>query len=399
MASTSSVTQDTPSHCLYCGNNPVNHTLAYVSQSLTVPMTPLVRLISVSDNSTVQYLGEKMIAGILLVLRMYRVVGFGTDPSRALSDRSRVIWEEAARRGIPMEQVLIWGRATEQYRAWVGGSWRYFMSLPIPPILTRNSQTWMDDKVLLKNFFMERGVSVPKGGRATSVRSAMRIFDSVQKPVIVKPQIGSRGRHTVTHIYTKDELEKAFLIAQQLCHFVVVEEHLTGSVYRGTYVGGEVAGILRGDPPRVTGDGVLTIRELILEKNRNKHERQKDFVSTDATPFFLKRQGYALDTVLRDGVTIDLVEKIGLSYGGFAAEDFDIAHPKLLTYLKEAGDYLETPIVGFDFISEDITKDPDTVRWGIIEGNSLPFIDLHHFPVEGRSRNVAAKVWDLWKSK
>lgn len=273
------------------------------------------------------------------------------------------------------------------------------MSLPIPPILTRNSQTWMDDKVLLKNFFMERGVSVPKGGRATSVRSAMRIFDSVQKPVIVKPQIGSRGRHTVTHIYTKDELEKAFLIAQQLCHFVVVEEHLTGSVYRGTYVGGEVAGILRGDPPRVTGDGVLTIRELILEKNRNKHERQKDFVSTDATPFFLKRQGYALDTVLRDGVTIDLVEKIGLSYGGFAAEDFDIAHPKLLTYLKEAGDYLETPIVGFDFISEDITKDPDTVRWGIIEGNSLPFIDLHHFPVEGRSRNVAAKVWDLWKSK
>ena len=86
-----------------------------------------------------------------------------------------------------------------------------------------------------------------------------------------------------------------------------------------------------------------------------------------------------------------------MSYGGDAVEDYPITHLKLLEQLKKAGDVLGAPIVGFDFISEDITKDPDTVGWGIIEANSMPFIDLHHDPREGTPINVAAKVWDLWK--
>ena len=36
--------------------------------------------------------------------------------------------------------------------------------------------------------------------------------------------------------------------------------------------------------------------------------------------------------------TIDLVEKVGLSYGGDAVEEFPLAHPKLIAELKRAGD-------------------------------------------------------------
>jgi hypothetical protein len=42
-------------------------------------------------------------------------------------------------------------------------------------------------------------------------------------------------------------------------------------------------------------------------------------------------------------------------------------------------------------------NDPDMQHWGIIECNSLPFINLHHFPIEGNPENVASKIWDLWK--
>jgi cyanophycin synthetase len=213
----------------------------------------------------------------------------------------------------------------------------------------------------------------------------------------VKPQLGSRGRHTTTHIYTKEDLLKAYRIAKQLCHFVIVEEHLFGSVYRATYVGGEIVGILRGDPPRITGDSVHTIKELIAIKNENKKNLVKDVQITDGLVEFIGRQNLTLDTVLESGRTIDLSEKIGISYGGFAAEEFPTTHLKLLSYLKKAGDFLKAPVVGFDFIIEDAKADPDTQRWGIIEANSLPFINLHHFPLEGDPINVAGKVWDLWK--
>ena len=325
-----------------------------------------------------------------------RLVAFSTDIAKVCTERSQVIWEEAIKRGIPMQQMILWGKPLEQYRAKVYGRWQYFSSLPIPAHEDRTAYMWMDNKVTLKKFFMERGVKVPYGGRAATLSQAEDIFAKAQKPVITKPEIGSRGRHTTTHLYTLADLRRGLSIAQRLCQFVVVEEHLAGSVYRATYVGGNVVGILRGDPPRITGDGVRTIAELIEKKNAEKPEMVDDVRITDLTHEFLARQGYVLGSILEPEKTVDLHEKIGLSYGGDAIEEIVITHPKLLAELKKAGDVLGAPVVGFDFISEDITKDPDEVRWGIIEANSMPFINLHHFPRTGEPVNVAGKVWDLW---
>jgi len=255
----------------------------------------------------------------------------------------------------------------------------------------------MDDKWLLKKKFIKAGIPVPKGKRVATWKQALKVFSEVRKPVIVKPELGSRGRHTITFIHTEEELRHGYKIAKQLGTFVVVEEMLMGSVYRATYVGGEIVGILRGDPPRITGDGKMNIKELIEKKNKEKDSRVKDVVITKKTEEFLRRQGFALSSVLDHNQTIDLSEKIGTSYGGFAAEEITITHPKTLAYLKKAGDVLNAPVVGFDFIIQHIDQDPDNQVWGIIEANSLPFINLHHFPLEGEPINVAAKVWDLWK--
>jgi D-alanine-D-alanine ligase-like ATP-grasp enzyme len=65
-------------------------------------------------------------------------------------------------------------------------------------------------------------------------------------------------------------------------------------------------------------------------------------------------------------------------------------------YMEKAGVVLGAPVVGFDVIIENPTEDPDTVRWGIIEANSLPFIDLHYLPLHGTPSNPASAVWDLW---
>ena len=168
-------------------------------------------------------------------------------------------------------------------------------------------------------------------------------------------------------------------------------------MYRGTYIGGEIVGNLRGDPPRVTGDGTSPISALITKKNAARLPRVQEFVIKPESLLFLKRQGYAPDTVLQMGVTIDLTEKVGLSYGGYSEEMIDATHPEIVRILKAAGDAIGTPIVGFDFIIPDPTQDPRDQKWGIIEANMNPFIDLHHFPLVGDPINVAAKVWDMWE--
>lgn len=383
--------------CIYCGNNPTNHWRAYFFQTITVPFIPLIRILSFTEKPFFQKIAKIVLTPYLKVAMYLGLVKMNKDKNKAFTKRSEVIWQEAEKRKIEMEQFVILGKPIEQYRAKINGSWRYFESLPLPDGGSSPSYAWMDDKAKLKKKFLEAKIPVAFGQSVTSLKKANQVFDRATKPVIVKPQLGSRGRHTTTYIYTKEELQNAYKIAKQLCHFVIVEEHLVGSVYRATYVGGEIVGILRGDPPRITGDGEKNIKELIEVKNANKKEQVKDVLITPLLIEFLKRQNLNLETILEKGKTIDLSEKIGISYGGFAAEEFPKTHPKLLNYLKNAGDILDAPVVGFDFIIKDATVDPDAQKWGIIEANSLPFINLHHFPLEGEPINVAAKVWDLWK--
>lgn len=379
--------------CLYCGNNPTNHFLSRTFQTIASLGEPLEFLaLFCMRGFMVQFLHNTFVRPWIGTLEFIHMVQFQNDSNKACSDRSKVIWEEAERRGITMQQMTIANKPVEQYRIKQDGKRFYFSSIPIPLEADRQSYIWMDSKVRLKAFFLQQGVSVPQGGKARSKKKALEIFNRIQKPVIVKPENGSRGRHSLTNLTTEAEFLRAFAIAQQLSKSVVVEEHLFGSVYRATYVGGVVAGILRGDPPRITGNGSATIATLIAEKNATKPDRVKDVVVSDVIIEFLGKQGYTLQSVLEQHKTIDLIEKIGLGYGGNSSEDTPLAHPKLLAKLKRAGDLLNTPLVGFDFISEDISKDPDTVRWGIIEANSMPFIDLHHFPREGTPVNVASKV-------
>ena len=382
--------------CLYCGNNPVNHNNSFFIQTTNVVFSPIFNAMAFLENRVVMKVAKIITTPYLHFFRLIRMLKMSSDPTLAHTERSGVIWEEAKKRGIPMEQFVIWGKPIEQYRAKINGEWFYFESLPIPPKMNSTAYAWIDNKADLKKKLLQKNIATPNGGSVTSWKKAIETFNKLRKPVICKPEIGSRGRHTTTYIHTQKDLSHGFNVAQDLCYFVVIEEHLLGSVYRGTYVNGEIVGILRGDPPRITGDGIKNIEELIEEKNKNKHPKVKNVVVDKKTKEFLARQELDLQSVLPKNKTIDISEKIGISYGGYSKEMIDETHPKILEELKRAGDLLGVPVVGFDFIIEDPTESPEGKNWGIIEANSLPFINLHHFPLEGTPQNVAGKVWDLW---
>lgn len=375
------------------------HQLLKGNEAISAFIDPFDRLVR---KTGIRKLFDKLLVAflphIIRLLAKLGVVRFNSDVAKAQTTRSRVIWEEARRRGIEMEQLVIFGKPSDFYRAAINGRMIYFESLPIPDFLDLSAQEWLDDKVKLKKKLLEAGLPAARGGGFTEFewKHLLRVFNMLHKPVIIKPALGSRGRHTTTFINTEKELRQAFKAATQIAHYVVMEEHLFGSVYRATIVNGKLVGVLRGDPPRITGDGRHTITELIERKNLTRPAEVKEFELTPYSEQFLERNGYTPKTILPVGKQIDLIEKIGVGYGGYKAEEIEIAHPETKRILEEAGRLVNFPVMGFDFIIADITRAPHEQQWGIIECNSLPFIDLHHFPLEGAPINVAAHVWDLW---
>lgn len=340
-----------------------------------------------------------VIGGLVGIFRLLSLARFSDDRTRAASGRSELIWEEAARRGIRMQQIVMFGRYLEQYRAEIGGTWFYFQSIPVPHWLPHRGYLWIDDKLKLARRLLGADIAAPKAAHASTWHGAKKAFVSMDKPVIVKPQSGSRGRHTTTNIRTLDELRAAYKLGKQIAPSLVIEEHLYGSVYRATVIDGKLSGFFRADPPRITGDGIHTIRELITAVNATRHEKLRDIEITDDVRSFIGRKGYTTESIVPAGEVLDLTAKTGRFYGGYTKEMLSEVHPKMHEIFARAGKAVEASIVGFDLIIPDPTVDPDTQKWGIIEANSLPFIDLHYYALEGTPTDLSKNIWDLWEKK
>jgi len=386
--------------CAACGTSPVNHTLTYaatvVDDILASTMGVMFSWIRIPREGTIS---NMVSAGFVGFFRIFGLAKFSEDRTKAVSGRSEMIWEEAHRRGIKMQQIVMFGKPLEQYRARLGGKWFYFQSIPVPYWLPQRGYEWVDDKFKLGKRLSEAGIRAPKVEHVRTWKKAERVFAQMEKPVIVKPRAGSRARHTTTNIRTLADLRKAYDLACMIAPSLVIEEHLFGSVYRATVVDNKLVGFFRGDPPKATGDGVHTVRELIAEKNAHRNEKLNEIRITDDMTSFIGRYGYTLLSVLPKGTVLDLSAKSGRFYGGYTKEMLPEVHPKMHEIFRKAGIAVEASIVGFDLIIPDPAADPDTQTWGIIECNSLPFIDLHYFALEGEPVDIAKNIWDLWEAK
>lgn len=387
--------------CPYCGANPTPHLLTWFSEAIEIALTPIEPYVL---NKHIVWIMEKigsfLLDIVLPFLHITKIVSYNTSPNAIAIERARVLWEEAERRNIVMKGWKVFGKNVDTYTAqFPNGRKIVFNGLPRPRVFKQEAPLWMDDKFILKQKLSHANIPVPQGKTFLHLHDALRYFETLQKPVIVKPRQGSRGRHTTTFIYTAEELREAFRIAKQICLWVIVEEHLVGAVYRGTVIGGKLIGVLGGAPPRIIGNGRDTIKELIRQKNLSKPDGVSDVRITPLLTSFLARNHYTLDTILPQGKEIDLSEKIGVSYGGTSFECTPQIHPETKKILEQAAAVVSDPILGFDFIIQDITKSPHEQKWGIIECNGLPFINLHHHPLIGKPVNVARAVWDLWSTE
>jgi cyanophycin synthetase len=329
---------------------------------------------------------------------------YSYQPDAKDSWRAKCFWEEAQKRGIKMYEFHL-GPIRDIFVAEYGKRKITFDGLPRPEKKESEALSWMDNKGIMKEKFQKAGIPVARGGTVWTYQQALKIFNRIDKPVITKPNLGSRSRHTLIHINTPEELKIGFKKAKKLSPLVVVEEELRGHLFRGTLVGEKLVGVVRRDQPEVYGDGFHTLRELVAKENRRPERAgpifHKIVIDKDALTE-LEHQNVIFDSIPKKGQTITFSQKTSRGMGGTTMEVTRITHPDNIAMLEKVGAYLKDPLVGIDFIMEDISKSwkmPDhegkKQHCGIIECNSCPFIDLHHYPLFGHRDNVAGALWDL----
>ena len=389
-------------HCRGCGSPPVNHARVYLDASAAAVINDI--------SQTLRY--SALLAGALNALRyvvcltephfmhLFHILSgarTNTDPAFIRTPRALSLSREAVRRGIRMEQLVFFGIYSDSFRVRRGNAWVYFENLPIAPRLLARAFAWSDDKLLFKHFLMKHQIPCAKGLVSKQLKEAKMLYKKLSLPLVVKPRIGTNSRHTTPFVRTDAEFESAFDSAHELCREVLFEEYLYGHLCRATVVDGVLVGFLESQQPEVVGDGAKSIRTLITEKNLRKSARAADICFSQENEAHLMRQGYTFESILENGTVVQVSQYPGRGSGGENREILHEVHPEMREIVEATARLMKSPIVGFDLIIDNPKESPDGKRWGILEANTVPFIQIHDDPLYGEPSNVAKAVWDLWE--
>lgn len=388
--------------CEACGSDPVNH-LANKTSLILSSFSPgiFTKVGSFAEKLFVPHLGniaDKYGPKVLEVLESYGIFKVRAEYDDVDSLRVMVLWQEAPKRDITMLSYSMLNLPRRVYVAKKNDKTVVFDTLPRPNVYSEGLN-WMDDKAKFKKRCMEMSIPVSKGGAVRTWKQAKKLYEDLDKPVVVKPHIGSGTKHTTLHIKDLETLKIAFESAKALSPYVIVEEELEGDVYRPTLVNHKLVATLGRIPPRVIGDGKHNIHQLIDLENRHPKRQGPYFhkiMVTKEVEEELRRQGLSVRYIPSKKEVITLHQKINWSVGGTTYDVTDKVHPDNIALFEKASEMIGDCFVGFDFIISDISRSwREQDKCGFIECNAMPFFDNHHLPFEGEPRNVAGPVWEL----
>jgi cyanophycin synthetase len=253
------------------------------------------------------------------------------------------------------------------------------------------------DKQLTKTLLDQAGCPVPAGDTVTSLAQAQRVAKRIGS-VTIKPLDGNQGKGVTVAVTTPEEVERAFAFAQKYGRHVIVEEFLRGRDYRVLVTGRKVAAASWRRPPHVTGNGVATVRELVDIENRNPargdgHTNILTKIPLDELAVdTLAKQGYTLDSVLAQGVSVELRGNANLSTGGTAEDVTDLLPQETRDICIRAARTIGLDVAGIDIVCQDIARPLREQRGGIIEVNAAPGIRMHQYPSRGTPRDAGDAI-------
>lgn len=254
-----------------------------------------------------------------------------------------------------------------------------------------------------KAFLGSLGFPVPRGQVVYRVSEALDAAERIGYPVAVKPVSGHKGNGVTAAVQDADELEQAFdraidSIPPEQSVRVIVEQSISGKDFRLLCVNGRFVAATERRPASVTGDGTLTIRELIDRENRAPSR-----IDTPTSPLgkikcdaamehYLEEQRLGLDSVLENGETVYLRKVANLSSGGLSIDATSTIHPDNIVLAQDIANHFRLTCLGIDVMAQDLSHSWKESTFSIIEINAAPGIYMHLKPAMGDSVDVPSYI-------
>lgn len=217
------------------------------------------------------------------------------------------------------------------------------------------------NKLLTSHWLRSAGFPTPQHHMARDVNEALAIAQQLGWPVVVKPADRERSEGVTIHIHNEQALRRAFQEAQKFSSNIMVECQIDGYNHRIFVANGQLVYALKRYPKAITGDGTLTIAQLVTAYNdkqlaKPSWKRQKLAVLDEEALSCLKRDGFTPDTVLANEQRAFLRTIGSDQWGGDRDVVTQSIHPDNVTLAVQVAQFFGLSVCGLDLMSVDITQ-------------------------------------------
>lgn len=313
---------------------------------------------------------------------------------------TQLLLKAALRRGVEFE---ILDQNENFVRLKQGNKIEYVMQATRTSLDNYSSVLMMENKLVTKTILDESGLSVPGGMNYLFKEKALSDFELFEdRAIVIKPKSTNFGLGiSILKENNKEEVyQRAVEIAFEHDNSILIEEFVPGREFRFFVIGDKVVGILHRVPANVKGDGRLSIKELVIEKNKDSL-RGKGYVKPlekislgEAEAMFLADQSLTFDSIPAPDEIVYLRENSNISTGGDSIDFTDDIHQSYKDIAVEATKALDVEITGLDMMILDVETPANHQNYSIIEMNFNPAIHIHCYPYIGENRYLNEKVLD-----
>lgn len=210
-------------------------------------------------------------------------------------------------------------------------------------------------------------------------------------PVIVKPNSGSQGLG-VFKVSDRKSLINAMRFIFKWDRVALIQKPVIGNDYRIVVLDENIISAYQRIPLNITGDGHLTIRQLIKKKQAmfDKQGRDTRIKTTDIRiKKKLEEQNLTMTSVLEQDQTIFLLDNANLSSGGDSIDVTKNIHSEferiIICLVKDMG----LRLCGVDLIVNGHISEAPNKYW-VLEINSSPGLD--HYVKSGREQEIIVEA-------
>lgn len=291
--------------------------------------------------------------------------------------------------------------SSNNYIASINGNYVYSKGI-LTPLNTLSAASLANDKLMSKKALKLFNIPTPSylcyGKKAlknlVETEKELETFIAKYKRIIAKPQNGLKSKDVFLNIQNKEDAINALKhILSKDYRGALFESFIEGDVHRLLFVKGQLIAALRREKGFLVGDGVSTIRDLIINKNKYLDHGGRNVGRINLgtkLELILNNQGYNnLSAIPEKGSKI--YTEIDFSNLETVTEVTEYVNKDLAKKLGDFALKVGLGLTGVDVISTDIS---DQEKSSVIEINKEPSIDFHHYPDFGNPINVAKMIAD-----